>query len=359
MKGEVVYLYAFDVANEILTAKVQEILSKKPFPFEVQTDRAFPKDVPLYKPLAIEPPPLPALLGGQPVQLLIRVYEVGVVTIAMRVRFECERLLDLLPFHHPVLDDKRSFNQVARDYCTEVCKSLRDFMVRSSPPTEPEAYTVFCLTDLPGVEDVNSWLDQERRTVAGVLAESDPRCLSEAQVTEVLRLQRSFGNTDLVVIDWDAALVVDLSGHVEDVLYVLELANLQLEEFRMMDQALDRYLDRAYDDLERRRFSLFGVASATLQKLRRFRVDLTKLADEVTHITKFFGDWYLARVYLAVRERFHLDQWRSSVEQRLGQLDRLYSVVHAEINERRMLWLEIIIVIFFAIDLLALFFLKR
>jgi hypothetical protein len=44
MKGEVVYLYAFDVANEILTAKVQEILSKKPFPFEVQTDCAFPKD---------------------------------------------------------------------------------------------------------------------------------------------------------------------------------------------------------------------------------------------------------------------------------------------------------------------------
>jgi len=31
MKGEVVYLYAFDVANEIITSRVQKILSAKPF----------------------------------------------------------------------------------------------------------------------------------------------------------------------------------------------------------------------------------------------------------------------------------------------------------------------------------------
>ena len=96
----------------------------------------------------------------------------------------------------------------------------------------------------------------------------------------------------------------------------------------------------------------FGPAAITL---RRFRVDVAKLADEVTHITKFFGDWYLARVYLGARERFYLDQWQTSVERRLQQLDQLYSVVHSDINEHRMLWLEIIIVILFVIDLVLLF----
>jgi hypothetical protein len=47
------------------------------------------------------------------------------------------------------------------------------------------------------------------------------------------------------------------------------------------------------------------------------------------------------------------------VEQRLAQLDKLYSVVHAEVNEQRMLWLEIIIVIFFAFDLVILVVLRR
>jgi hypothetical protein len=47
------------------------------------------------------------------------------------------------------------------------------------------------------------------------------------------------------------------------------------------------------------------------------------------------------------------------VEQRLAQLDKLYSVVHAEVNERRMLWLEIVIVVFFALDLAIMLWVKR
>jgi hypothetical protein len=55
----------------------------------------------------------------------------------------------------------------------------------------------------------------------------------------------------------------------------------------------------------------------------------------------------------------YLEQWRASVEQRLAQLDKLYSVVHAGVNEQRMLWLEIIIVIFFAFDLVILLVVKH
>ena len=355
MKGEVVYLYAFDVANEIATSRVQEILSEKPFPFEIRMDRTLPKDMPLYKPLAIEPHTLPAKLGGREVSFLIRVYDVGVVTVMMRLEVAVATLGELMPCHNPRLDDGETLDAVSLKLCAQVCESLKDLMLgKSEVPPPPEAYTVFCLTELPGVADTNLWLAENRRAVAGLLTETAASHLSESQVTEVLRIQRSFENTDLAVIDWDAALVVDLSGYTDDVLYALELANLQLEEFRVMDSRLDRYLDRAYEDLDRRPLPLFGGASKVLRQLRRFRVDVAKLADEVTHITKFFGDWHLARVYLGARDRFYLDQWRTSVEQRLAQLDKLYSVAHSEVNEQRMLWLEIIIVIFFAIDLVIL-----
>ncbi|MGH7950516.1 MAG: hypothetical protein ACREFE_01145 [Limisphaerales bacterium] len=356
MKGDVVYLYAFDVANEIITTRVQEILSEKPFPFEIRKERTLPKDMPLYKPLAIQPRPLPALLRGTPVRLLIRLYNVGVVTVMMRAAFETDSLADLFPFHNPKLENGETLDAAALKLASGVCNNLNEFNLmigcREFPP--PEAYTVFCLTDLDGASDANLWLAEHRRETAGLLTETAAENLSESQVNEVLRVQRSFENTDLAIIDWDAAFVADLTGYVDDVLYALELANLQLEEFRVMDRRLDSYLDRAYEDLEKRRLPLFGAANKVLRHLRRFRVDVAKLADEVTHITKFFGDWYLARVYLGARDRFYLDQWRASVEQRLAQLDKLYSVVHAEVNEARMLWLEIIIVIFFAIDLLIL-----
>jgi hypothetical protein len=360
MKGEVIYLYAFDVANEIITPRVQEILSEKPFPFEIRKDRTLPKDMPLYKPLAIEPNPLKAQLYGVPVRLLIRIYDVGVVTVMMRTAFETKALSNLMHFHNPKLEDGTTLDKVAMSFCVKVCDSLKDSVVgRAEFPPQPEAYTVFCFTDLDGAKDANLWLSERQPEVAGLLTETMAEKLSDSQVSEVLRIQRSFEKTDLAVIDWDAALVVDLTGYVDDVLYALELANLQLEEFRVMDQRLDKYLDRAYDDLDRKGLALFGAANKTLRHLRRFRVDVAKLTDEVTHITKFFGDWHLARVYLGARDRFYLDQWRASVEQRLAQVDKLYSVFHAEVNEQRMLWLEIIIVIFFALDLAIMLWVRR
>jgi hypothetical protein len=351
MKGEVVYLYAFDVANEIVTARVPELLSEKPFPFEVRMDRTLPKDIPLYKPLAIEPT-WSAQVQGRPARLMVRVYDVGVVSVLIRVAFDATSLRELTAFHNAKTSDGKSLDAVARDVCSEVYKSLKPFMVSAAGlPPAPEAYTVFCLTDLDGESDANAWLARRGRDVAALLTETDPPSLSDSQVAEVLRVQRSFQKTDLAVIDWDAALIVELSGYLDDMLYALELANLQLEEFRVMDRRLDGYLDRAYDEFERSRPPLFGSLSLTLRNLRRFRVDVTKLTDEVTNITKFFGDWHLARVYVGARERFYIDQWSASVERRLKHLDELYNVVQAEITNRRMVMLETLIVIFFAIDI--------
>ena len=88
MKGEVVFLYAFDVANEIIIGKVSEVLASKPVPFEINTDHTIPKDAPLYKPLSIELPPLTTFKTGQLIRPLIHVYEIGVISIAMRVYVE-------------------------------------------------------------------------------------------------------------------------------------------------------------------------------------------------------------------------------------------------------------------------------
>jgi hypothetical protein len=356
MKGEVVYLFAFDVANEIATKRIGEIQAAQPAPFELRATHTTPRDPPLYKPLTIEPAPLATKLGAQTVRRLVRIYDLGVLSIVMRIGFEVDSLADLAQFHAPRLESGASLSASARTLCAEVCRSLGDALVQPVPLGEPEAYTVFCLTSLGDEMSAGKWLAARRREVAELLSEASPSTLSEMQIGEVHRIARSYADTDTVVIDWDAALVVDLDGYVDDVLYVLELANLQLEEYKVMDQRLDRHMDRIYDVFNRRQSGVFGTYSKTLAALRLIRVDLTKLNDEVTHITKFFGDWYLARVYLGAAERFYLSQWRQSIEQRLGQLDDLYSVVNADINNRRMVWLEVLIVIFFAIDLLMLWF---
>jgi len=352
--GEVVYLYAFDVSNEARLEGVETLLGSKPVPFAVWPRRTVPRYVPLSNPLTVEPEPPAARVNGLPVRLRVRVFSVGVVSVTARVKVKGGAPGDLMTLHNPRLDDGRPLDVLARDLCAAVYRELGDRLVRPGLISDPEAYTVFLLTGLGDERDANRWLADRRREVAGLLAETPPDRLSEPQTDEILRLRRSFENSDLVVIDWDAALVIDLDGYAEDVLFVLELANLQLEEFQWMDRVLDGYLDRAYEDMPRRRWWAFGATSTVLKSLRQLRLDLARLADEVAHATKFVGDWHLARVYALARERFHLDQWRASVGERLRQLDELYTLTRGELYERRMYWLEIIIVGLFVTDLVVL-----
>jgi hypothetical protein len=358
MTGEVVYLFAHDVANEIVRGKVERILGQSPAPLDVRGDHTAPRDLPLHQPLAIEPKNDLAI-GGRPVRIQIRVYDFGVVSIVFRVDVEAASLAGLTRFHNAAFDDGRRLESAALDLSNQVVRDLGDAVPAPSPHPDVEAYTVFVMTQIDGIEDVAAWSQDQRMQIAGLLSDVEPDRLAEAQIAEVIRHRQSLEKSDLVVIDWDAALVVDLTGYVDDVLFVIELANVQLEEFRVMDAALDRQLTTVYTLLERRPRLSIGRPTKALRRLRELRIDLTKLADEVTHITKFLGDWYLARVYLSARDRFHLEEWRSSVGQRLTHLDEVYSVVRTEVNERRMLWLEIIIVVFFAIDLFAILALRR
>jgi hypothetical protein len=354
LRGEVVYLYAFDVANEIRLDRAAERIAGHAAPFPAAWDRPAPRSVPVSRPLVVEPPAPAARVNGCPIRLLVRVYEVGVVSVSARVPVAADVIAALAPFHTPVLSDGRPLDALAREHRDAVCRALGDALVRPGDEAEPEAYTVFALSHLGGETDASRWLAAREREVAGLLTAVPADRLSAAQVADVLRLRRSFENSDLVVIDWDAALVVELGRAAEDVLFVVEVANLQLEEFRWMDRQLDQYLDRAYDDLAKRQWWSFGAMGRILRSLRQLRVDLARLADEVTHITKFVGDWHLARVYLLARERFHLDQWRDSVEQRLAEVDRLYTLTRGDVYERRMLWPEMVMVVFFAVDLMLL-----
>jgi len=366
MKGTVVYLYAFDVASEIRTTSIRELLSEKPFPFQIRVGPTVPKDVRIYQPLAISLKPEEHTTNAGRVTLkpFVKVFDIGVLSISYEVAFEAESLGELIPFHQLRVGDVE-LHQLAEALCAQVAKNLRPYMDKENVERPPaEAYTVFCLERIDGVPagGVSQWARESRREIASLLTEEAmAERLADEQVQETLRQSLSYTTSDLTIIDWDAALVVDQSGYYDDVMYVIELANLQLEEFRLLDDRLDRYFLRAYDDIERyyaRRW-LLPTPDRILRSLRSIRMDITKMSEEATNITKFVGDWYLARVYLACKDRFHLGHWETSVDQKLLQLDNLYSLVHAEINERRMLLLEAIIVALFIFDVIMLFFFKR
>jgi hypothetical protein len=362
VKGQTVYLFAFDVASEIRTSEVRELLGQNPFPFQIRVGGAAPRDVPFTTPLTISLPPLETdtNVGRATLRRFVKVFEVGVISISFEVPFDVATLGALVPYHR-VSCGRDGLDVLAERLARDVVKALQAQLVKPSPEHPPvEAYTVFCIEGLEG--DVADWARANRAAVAALLnEEAQPARLAADQIDETFRHALSYTSEDYAVIDWDAALVVDRSGYTDDVLYMMELANLQLEEWRLLDDRLDRLFAAAYDDLETHyaRPRLFGPPGKRLRALRSIRMDITRMSEEVSNITKFVGDWYLARVYLACKDRFHLGHWEASVDQKLHELDRLYSIVHQEINERRMLIMEAMIVALFILDVLVLILWKK
>src|SRR6185295_258714 len=158
---------------------------------------------------------------------------------------------------------------------------------------------------------------------------------------------------DIVVMDWDAALIIDEPRDFDEILYIMELANLQLAELEAYDRILDDAVERAYRDLSIRRIR--GLSTKSVQReLREIRIDLARLSDELSNITKFFGDWHLARIYKGLSDRFHLADWHRTIDEKLKTLDGLYQILRSDQNNRMMLLLEFTIVLLFVIDLVIL-----
>ena len=151
--------------------------------------------------------------------------------------------------------------------------------------------------------------------------------------------------------DWDAALLVDEPRDFDETLYIMELANLQLAELEAYDRLLDDALERSYRDLGERPLRPRGH---TMRELREIRIDMARFNDELSNITKFFGDWHLARIYEKISSRFHLSDWHRTIDGKLKTLDDLYQILKHDQNNRFMLWLEIAIVLLFVIDLVIL-----
>jgi hypothetical protein len=222
---------------------------------------------------------------------------------------------------------------------------------------EEEAYTVFCLespliTEEGTTLSAENWLRAHRRPVAALLTqEPDIDHLSKQEADESTGRFLSYYERDIVVVDWDAALVIDEPRHFAETLYVMELANLQLAELEAYDRILDDSLERAYRDLSARPYR---SRPAMLRELREIRIDLARFSDELSNITKFFGDWHLARIYENVSARFHLADWHRSIDDKLKTLDGLYQLLNHDQTNRWMLTLEVTIVVLFVIDLVIL-----
>lgn len=357
--GEVVYIYAFDVAYDTSRKPITTLLGQPVAQFVVDPGKRSPRQFFFYKPQMVRLPPVERICphGPAKIERIIKLLPVGAISITVRVPFAVEHVEELVAYHDLQFGDRALADEI-RGLAQEVVTELRGHLIRPQQKLpEEEAYTVFCIAApvLNAAQEplkAEVWFQAHRREIAALLTQEEKmEHLSKQEAEESTGRYLCYYDNDIVVIDWDAALIVDEPRDFDESLYIMELANLQLAELEAYDRLLDASLERSYRDLGERRLR---SRRDIMRELRDIRIDMARFNDELSNITKFFGDWHLARIYEKIASRFHLSEWHRTIDGKLKTLDELYQLLNHDQNNRTMFWLEVTIIGLFVIDLVVL-----
>src|SRR5690606_13997670 len=147
-----------------------------------------------------------------------------------------------------------------------------------------------------------------------------------------------------------------------DTIQVLEFANVQLLEFRHIDDRLDDRIERAYATIhpDRPRVRLPLVWSPThndaVRQVRELEIEATSLFERADNALKLIGAQYLVRIYDLASARFHLQEWQNSIRRNLETVGNVYDLLLSQAGHRRAEFLELIIIILIAMEIVLAFF---
>ena len=160
-----------------------------------------------------------------------------------------------------------------------------------------------------------------------------------------------------MVADWTAAVVVDRDCG--EILETMAFANLQLLEFRHIDNRLDERLKTAYgmiQQLAQTNRPIWRRHARSLRDLGALKVELNAMFEHANNALTLVGDPYVARVYHQVAGRFHLDEWGQNIRRSISVLEGIFQVVSSQAASYRAETLEITVVLLIVIEILLAIF---
>lgn len=356
-KGAVLIYRVFDVAEEINLNEVERVLSQASQKERLRLARR-PRHA-----IIMRNAPVSLILGechvriGEreyTVEVSAKVWDYGVISILLQLVIPPGTDWKNLVRLSVEVEDSDDVNTVARQKAKELTEVLRSALQRPADWHGFEDYVVFFLEKFEGTRNAEELL--ERVDVSSLILADSGGALSQNVEKAMGENVFQYRETDLVVLDWNAALVVEPNGS-KEIPDVLEFALTHLLEMRYYDDLLDRRLDVLYDDVEKRRTNIFASRFSQLSHEASMRyIEVSEFIGRVENSLKVVGDFYLARIFRAAVRRFRLNDWQHSINRKMQALAQVSQLLHGEVNVSRSHWLEIVIILLIAFEVVSAFF---
>jgi hypothetical protein len=358
LRGSIFVYRVFDIAEEIDLTRVEQILSNEPDRTRLSLARS-PRQS-----LVMRNPPIRLRLGEMEVSLgngdlaraevFATLFDYGVISLFFQIPLNRGTPWSKLMRHAEALvgDSKggEEFDTLARRKAVELTELLKPALKAPAERKLFEDYVIYFLEEVEGFKFGRDLL--EKVDLSALILGENKEILAERAKEGILENTYQYAENDLVVIDWNSAVVLEPSGQ-KDILDVLEFALTHLLEFRYYDDVLDHRLGELYDRVESQRARgwgrFFGLlwnedfAKISRDANARF-IEFSELIERIDNSLKVVGDFYLAVIFRGGIRRFRIPDWQQNVTRKINTLARVSELLQGEINVQRGFMLEFVII---------------
>jgi hypothetical protein len=357
-KGKILVYRVFDIGSEIDLDKVEALFEDKKLKERFKLDRKHNMS------LIISSSPVSVQLGTFEIklvdklvlaELIAKVWHFGTVSLCFQLPIEEGTSWTDLVKTASWIEKDQEIEIFARSKAKEFQHDIKSAIPVLTEWSINEDYITYFIQELEGMSGPLSHISEKLDIPALILAESK-EVLSDSTKKGILENTFQYSKDDLVVVDWNSALVVEPSGSM-DVPLVIEFALNQLLEMRYYDDILDQRLNTLYNEVVGRKKGLFSNKYSRLaEEASQIYLEISEIVENVENSFKTVGDFYLATIFRASSKRFRFDDWQRSINDKLGNLAEVSKLLHSEVNESRNQTLEMIIVILIAIEVVPFVF---
>lgn len=356
-KGSVFIYRIFDIAEEINIPKAEaclkDIRGRESFKVPKFIDRGI---VMKSAPVAFGLGEVKLELSGSThkAQVLGKVRDYGVLSLIYQIPIEPGmEWWDLVKLAAD-LEEGSEVDLIAQVQAKEVAKLISTSLKTPTDWNIFEDYIIYFIEELEdgvSARDLSSQAD-----VCALLLAEDNIKIATSTRNSILENLYQYGEEDLAYVEWNSALVVEPKGG-REVPDILEFALTHLLEMRYYDDLLDKRLGSLYDDIERSKGRMVrGKFSQIYQEASSRYIEFSEFTERVENSLKVVGDFYLATVYRAANRRFRLSDWQQNITRKMNLLAQVSSLLQGELNMRRSHWLEIIIILLIAVEVVPVLF---
>lgn len=351
-KGKILIYRVFDLGPEIDLEKVEAV-------FTENLKEKFRLDRKHNSSLIISKSPTTIYLGKVPItiadnifeaSLMCKVWHFGTASLSFQIPI-FDTPWTQLEGYAAFLDAATEIDEIAKKKVKEFQNHIKDALPELNQWETFEDYITFFVEEFSNKE--------MRIADLPLLADIPKLLLAEKKENLSLRLRNQmmensyqYFDDDLVVVDWNSALVVEPSGSM-DVPLIIEFALTQLLEMRYYDEVLDQKLAQLYSSVVgKKRRLLSNEYSHLAEEAGQMYLEISEIFESIENSFKTVGDFYLATIFRNTTKRFRLDDWTKSINEKLSNLVEVSKLLHSEVNESRNQSLEIIIIVLIAIEVI-------